>query len=68
MGASDNFIKTVLILFTGLWIDRIGGVLCGFGFASTLGMELGLGKIGSFIGQSTANIIATRTGNFAWVY
>jgi MFS family permease len=28
------------------------------GFASTLGLELGLGKIGAFIGKSTANIIA----------
>ncbi|KAJ1542246.1 hypothetical protein HK405_010089 [Cladochytrium tenue] len=134
MDASDDFIKTVLILFTGLWTDRIGGsgallygnivytagsvlvaaaatvrsynfmiaafvvqsigtnplryvanhsdsmtqtaqykVFCNWfapsnGFASTLGLELGLGKIGSFVGQSTANIIATRTGNFAWVY
>lgn len=38
------------------------------GFASTLGFELGLGKIGSFVGQSTANIIATNLGDFSWVY
>ncbi|KAJ1552258.1 hypothetical protein HK405_012038 [Cladochytrium tenue] len=143
LDASDDFIMTVLILFSGLWADRIGGsgallygnmvytagsvlvaaaatvrsynfmigafvvrsigfahttliigpnplrrvanhrdsmiqtaqykVFCNWfapsnGFASTLGLELGLGKIGSFVGQSTANIIATRTGNFAWVY
>ncbi|KAJ1564294.1 hypothetical protein HK405_015277, partial [Cladochytrium tenue] len=123
LDASDDFIKTVLILFTGFWTDRIGGsgallygnmvytvgsvlvaaaatvrsynfmiaafvvqsigdtmiqtaqykVFCNWfapsnGFASTLGLELGLGKIGSFVGQSTANVIATRTGNFAWVY
>lgn len=28
------------------------------GFASTLGLELGLGKIGSFVGTSSANIIS----------
>lgn len=28
------------------------------GFASTLGLELGIGKIGAFVGKSTANIIA----------
>lgn len=28
------------------------------GFASTLGLELGIGKIGSFVGKSSANIIA----------
>ncbi|KAF3762889.1 MFS general substrate transporter [Cryphonectria parasitica EP155] len=38
------------------------------GFASTLGFELGIGKIGSFVGQATANIIATNLGDFAWVY
>ncbi|KAK8160079.1 MFS transporter [Phyllosticta citribraziliensis] len=38
------------------------------GFASTLGLELGIGKIGSFVGKATANVIATKTGNFAWVY
>lgn len=40
----------------------------GNGFASTLGFELGIGKIGAFAGKSSANIIATRTGNFAWVF
>jgi nitrate/nitrite transporter NarK len=38
------------------------------GFASTLGFELGIGKIGSFVGKSTANIIAKKTGDFSWVY
>ncbi|GAQ37605.1 MFS transporter [Aspergillus niger] len=38
------------------------------GFASTLGFELAIGKIGGFVGKSTANIIAKNTGNFAWVF
>lgn len=38
------------------------------GFASTLGFELGVGKIGSFVGKATANIIAKKTGDFSWVY
>lgn len=38
------------------------------GFASMLGFELGLGKIGSFVGKATANVIATNLGDFAWVY
>lgn len=38
------------------------------GFASTLGFELGVGKIGQFVGQATANIIAQNLGDFAWVY
>ncbi|CAN8105692.1 unnamed protein product [Discula destructiva] len=38
------------------------------GFASTLGFELGIGKIGAFVGQATANIIADKLGDFAWVY
>lgn len=38
------------------------------GFASTLGFELGVGKIGQFVGQATANIIAENLGDFAWVY
>lgn len=37
------------------------------GFASTLGFELGLGKIGGFVGKSTANVISKRLG-FAWVF
>lgn len=28
------------------------------GFGSTLGLQLGLGKIGSFVGKATANVIA----------
>ncbi|PSR79061.1 MFS transporter [Coniella lustricola] len=121
--ASEDFMKTALILITGPVTDRIGGagaMLYGnaiysvgailiaaatqvrsykfmifgtvvqslgdiatqvaqykmfsswfapsHGFASTLGFELGLGKIGSFVGQSTANIIADNLGDFAWVY
>ncbi|CAH0045905.1 unnamed protein product [Clonostachys solani] len=38
------------------------------GFASTLGFELGLGKIGTFVGKATANVIAKNLGNFSWVY
>lgn len=38
------------------------------GFASTLGLELGIGKIGAFVGKSSANIISKNTGNFANVY
>jgi len=38
------------------------------GFASTLGFELGVGKIGAFVGKATANVIAKRTGDFSWVY
>ncbi|GIJ92680.1 hypothetical protein Asppvi_001958 [Aspergillus pseudoviridinutans] len=38
------------------------------GFASTLGFELAMGKIGGFVGKSTANVIAKKTGNFAWVF
>lgn len=121
--ASENFMKTTLILITGIVTDRLGGastmlwgnaiysagailiaaattvrnyrfMIFGVivqalgdvstqvaqykvfsswfppsnGFASTLGFELGLGKIGSFVGQATANIIAERTGDFSWVY
>ncbi|VUC24509.1 unnamed protein product [Clonostachys rosea] len=40
----------------------------GNGFASTLGLELGIGKIGAFAGKSSSNIIAKQTGNFAWVF
>ncbi|KAF7192011.1 Major facilitator superfamily domain-containing protein 1 [Pseudocercospora fuligena] len=38
------------------------------GFAFTLGFELGIGKIGSFVGQATANPISKGTGDFMWVY
>ena len=40
----------------------------GNGFASTLGLELGMGKIGAFAGKSSANVIAKKTGDFAWVF
>ncbi|TVY65545.1 Major facilitator superfamily domain-containing protein [Lachnellula suecica] len=38
------------------------------GFASTLGLELGIGKIGAFAGKASANIIAQNTGNFSNVF
>ncbi|KAH7160966.1 hypothetical protein EDB81DRAFT_866586 [Dactylonectria macrodidyma] len=39
----------------------------GNSFASTMGFELGIGKIGAFAGKSSANIIAKNMGDFAWV-
>ncbi|CAI6336271.1 unnamed protein product [Periconia digitata] len=121
--ASEDFMVTVLMLFSGVVTDRIGGANAilygniiysvgsilvagaaqtrsykfmiggrviralgdiatqvaqykvfsswfapGNGFASTLGFELGIGKIGAFAGKSSANIIAKRTGDFAWVF
>ncbi|KAH7385589.1 major facilitator superfamily domain-containing protein [Phaeosphaeria sp. MPI-PUGE-AT-0046c] len=121
--ASEDFMKTALILVSGLVTDRIGGasamlwgnaiysigailiaaattvrsyqfMIFGVvvqalgdiatqvaqykvfsswfapsnGFASTLGFELGIGKIGSFVGKATANVIAKKTGDFSWVY
>ncbi|KAJ4404610.1 hypothetical protein N0V91_005760 [Didymella pomorum] len=121
--ASEDFMKTALILISGLVTDRIGGasamlwgnaifsvgaifiaaattvrsykfmifgvVVQAFGdiatqvaqykvfsswfapsdgFASTLALELGIGKIGSFVGKATANVIAKNTGDFSWVY
>ncbi|KAK8135095.1 hypothetical protein PG984_007107 [Apiospora sp. TS-2023a] len=38
------------------------------GFASTLGLELMIQKLGALAGTGSANVIAVRTGNFAWVY
>lgn len=115
MEVSEDFMKTVLILASGIVTDRIGGanailygniiytigsiliaaattpgvrsykfmlvgrVVLAFGdiatqiaqykifsswfppnngFASTLGLELAIGKIGGFVGKATANIIA----------
>ncbi|KAH6974310.1 major facilitator superfamily domain-containing protein [Ilyonectria sp. MPI-CAGE-AT-0026] len=121
--SSENFIKVVLILASGLLTDRYGGastMLWGnavfsagailiaaattvrnykfmifgvvvqalgdvttqvaqykifsswfppsSGFASTLAFELGIGKIGSFVGKATANVIATNLGDFSWAY
>ena len=121
--ASEDFMVTALMLFSGIMTDRIGGagamlygniiysvgsilvagaaqtrsyqfMIAGRviralgdiatqvaqykvfsswfapnnGFASTLGFELGMGKIGAFAGKSSANIIAARTGDFAWVF
>ncbi|KAH8724118.1 major facilitator superfamily domain-containing protein [Phaeosphaeriaceae sp. PMI808] len=121
--ASEDFMKTALILVSGLLTDRIGGasamlwgnviysigaifiaaattvrsyrfMIFGVvvqalgdiatqvaqykvfsswfapsnGFASTLGFELGIGRIGSFVGKATANVIAKKTGDFSWVY
>lgn len=123
LDASEDFMKTALILISGLVTDRIGGasamlwgnaiytvgaifvaaattvrsykfmifgvIVQAFGdvatqvaqykvfsswfapsdgFASTLGFELGIGKIGAFVGKATANIIAKKTGDFSWVY
>ncbi|KAL6860859.1 major facilitator superfamily domain-containing protein [Trichoderma novae-zelandiae] len=123
LDASENFIKTALILVSGIITDRFGGartmlwgnavysigailiaaatqvrsfkfMIAGSvvqalgdvatqcaqykvfsswfapsnGFASTLGFELGLGKIGGFVGKASANVIAKKTGDFSWVY
>ncbi|KAK8085996.1 hypothetical protein PG994_000970 [Apiospora phragmitis] len=38
------------------------------GFASTLGLELMIQKLGALAGTGSANVIAVRTGNFAWVF
>ncbi|KAF4337316.1 major facilitator superfamily transporter [Fusarium beomiforme] len=120
---TKNFIKTSLILFSGILTDRYGGantMLCGTavdtfgailvaaatqvrsfkfmivgsavealgevaisvaqykilsswfapssGFASSVGVEHGIGKIGSFVGKSTANVIAHNLGDFSWAY
>ncbi|KAH6891479.1 major facilitator superfamily domain-containing protein [Thelonectria olida] len=121
--SSENFIKTALILLSGILTDRYGGattMLWGnavfsagailiaaattvrnykfmifgvvvqalgdvatqvaqykifsswfppsSGFASTLAFELGIGKIGSFVGKSTANVISKNLGDFSWAY
>ncbi|KAH7140284.1 major facilitator superfamily domain-containing protein [Dactylonectria estremocensis] len=123
LDSSENFIKVVLILVSGILTDRYGGastmmwgnaifsagailiaaatqvrnykfMIFGVivqalgdvatqvaqykifsswfppssGFASTLAFELGIGKIGSFVGKSTANVIATNLGDFSWAY
>ncbi|KAF4943410.1 hypothetical protein FGADI_13437 [Fusarium gaditjirri] len=123
LDTSENFIKTALILLSGILTDRYGGastmlwgnaifsvgailvaaatqvrsykfmiggvVIQAFGdvatqvaqykifsswfppssgFASTLAFELGIGKIGSFVGKATANVIAKNLGNFSWAY
>ncbi|KAF4311799.1 putative major facilitator superfamily transporter protein [Botryosphaeria dothidea] len=38
------------------------------GFGSTLGLQLGQGKIGFFVGKATASVIAKNTGDFAWTF
>ncbi|KAI1852197.1 hypothetical protein JX265_013050 [Neoarthrinium moseri] len=38
------------------------------GFGSTLGLELMVAKLGAFAGTGSANVIAKKTGNFAWVF
>ncbi|GKU06685.1 mfs transporter protein [Fusarium langsethiae] len=123
LDTSENFIKTALILVSGVLTDRYGGastMLWGnavfslgailvaaattvrsykfmiggaviqalgdvvtqvaqykifsswfppsSGFASTLAFELGIGKIGSFVGKATANVIAENLGDFSWAY
>ncbi|KAK8188292.1 major facilitator superfamily domain-containing protein [Phyllosticta capitalensis] len=80
--ASGATVKSYNLMIGGTIITALGDiatqvaqykVFCSWlppsdGFASTLGLELGIGKIGSFVGKATANVIADRTGNFAWVY
>ncbi|OAA65304.1 Major facilitator superfamily domain, general substrate transporter [Niveomyces insectorum RCEF 264] len=125
LDSSENFIKTALILVSGVLTDRYGGastmlwgnaiftagsilvaaattpavrsyrfMIAGIvvqalgdvatqvaqykifsswfppssGFASTLAFELGLGKIGSFVGTATANVISRNLGDFSWAY
>ncbi|UPL00237.1 hypothetical protein LCI18_011171 [Fusarium solani-melongenae] len=104
LDTSENFIKTALILISGILTDRYGGatttvrsykfmiggiVVQAFGdvatqvaqykifsswfppssgFASTLAFELGIGKIGSFVGKATANVISKNLGDFSWAY
>ncbi|KAM0549494.1 hypothetical protein ACHAPJ_009310 [Fusarium lateritium] len=123
LDSSENFIKTALILVSGILTDRYGGastMLWGnaifsvgailvaaattvrsykfmiggiivqalgdvatqvaqykifsswfppsSGFASTLAFELGIGKIGSFVGKATANVISKNLGDFSWAY
>ncbi|KAL2072671.1 hypothetical protein VTL71DRAFT_12014 [Oculimacula yallundae] len=123
LDASEDFMKTALVLVSGVVTDRIGGAQAilygnviytigsvlaaaattvrsyqflifgqvvlafgniatqvaqykifsswfppGHGFASTLALELAIGKIGSFVGKSTSNIIAENLGDFSWVY
>jgi MFS family permease len=123
LDTSENFIKTALILVSGILTDRYGGastmlwgnavfsvgailvaaattvrsykfmiggiVVQAFGdvatqvaqykifsswfppssgFASTLAFELGIGKIGSFVGKATANVISKNLGDFSWAY
>ncbi|KUJ22650.1 MFS general substrate transporter [Mollisia scopiformis] len=124
LDASEDFMKTALVMVSGVVTDRIGGakeaILYGnaiysigsilvaaattvrnykfmifgqivlslgdiatqiaqykifsswfppsHGFASTLALELAIGKISGFVGKSTANIISERTGDFSWVF
>ncbi|KAF4337751.1 ankyrin 3 [Fusarium beomiforme] len=40
----------------------------GGGFGTTIGLQIGIARIGGFAGSSTANVISKNTGNFAWVF
>lgn len=40
----------------------------GGGFGTTIGLQIGIARIGGFVGSSTANVVAKNTGNFAWVF
>ncbi|KAJ4094131.1 hypothetical protein NW760_014437 [Fusarium oxysporum] len=40
----------------------------GGGFGTTIGLQIGIARIGGFVGSSTANVISKNTGNFAWVF
>ncbi|KAH7250368.1 MFS transporter [Fusarium redolens] len=99
LDTSENFIKTALILVSGILTDRYGGastmlwgnavfsigailvaaatqvrsykfmiggiVIQALGDVAT---QLGIGKIGSFVGKATANVIADNLGDFSWAY
>ncbi|KAH6674024.1 major facilitator superfamily domain-containing protein [Plectosphaerella plurivora] len=121
--ASEEFLVTALIMFSGIVTDRIGGagamlygnlimtagafVIAGAatarsyplmifgkvtaalgdiatqiayyrvfsawfapggGFGTTIGLQIGIARIGGFVGSATANVISKNTGNFAWVF
>ncbi|KAF4445771.1 hypothetical protein F53441_10520 [Fusarium austroafricanum] len=40
----------------------------GGGFGTTIGLQIGIARVGGFVGSSTANVISKNTGNFAWVF
>lgn len=80
--ASATSIRNYRVMMGGMIIQALGDVATQVaqyrifsswfapsnGFAFTLGFELGIGKIGSFVGQATANPISKGTGDFMWVY
>ncbi|KAM0280204.1 hypothetical protein ACHAQH_004161 [Verticillium albo-atrum] len=121
--ASEEFLVTLLVMFSGVVTDRIGGAGAmlygnlimtagafiiagaatgrsfplmifgkvtaalgdiatqiayyrvfsswfapGEGLGTTIGLQIGIARIGGFVGSSTANVISKNTGNFAWVF